>query len=98
LRTTAGAFACSHRTRVGNIRTEDVPADAQRFLEPFDKIHIIGYEGQRTDAFGQSYFTSNPHVSSDVVQLLRYGKKPGEPVRQLVKVGAIVWKFPAGES
>ena len=33
-------------------------------------------------------------VSSDVIQLLRYDKKPGEPGRELERVGPIVWRFP----
>ena len=86
------------QTRVGNIRAEDVPMSAQRYLKPFDKVDIIVYEGKRTDTFGHSYFTTNPRVSSDVIQLLRYGKKPGEPGRELVEVGPIVWKFPAVEA
>jgi esterase/lipase superfamily enzyme len=82
-------------TRVGNIRAEDVPVDAQQYLEPFDKVDIIVYEGKLTDTFGHSYFTTNPRVSSDVIQLLRYDRKPGEPGRELDQVGPIVWKFPA---
>jgi esterase/lipase superfamily enzyme len=82
------------RTRVGNIRAEDVPEGAQRYLAPFDKVDIIVFEGRRTDAFGHSYFTTNPRVSSDVIQLLRYGKKPGEPGRELERVGPVVWRFP----
>jgi esterase/lipase superfamily enzyme len=85
------------RLRVGNLRAEDVPVGIQRYFEPFNKIDIVIYEGKRTDTFGHSYFTTNPRVSSDVIQLLRYGKKPGEPGRELVKVGPIVWTFPAVE-
>ena len=85
------------RTRVGNVRAEDVPAVAQRYLEPFDKVDVVVYEGKRTDTFGHSYFTTNPRVSSDVIQLLRFRKKPGEPGRELLQVGPIVWKFPADE-
>jgi esterase/lipase superfamily enzyme len=83
--------------RVGDVRAEDVPADVQRYIEPLDKLDIIVYEGERTDIFGHGYFTTNPRVSSDVIQLLRYRKKPGEPGRELVQVGPIVWKFPAVE-
>jgi esterase/lipase superfamily enzyme len=82
------------RHRVGNIRAEDVPEDRQRYLERFDKLDIIVHEGERTDIFGHSYFTTNPRVSSDVIQLLRYGKKPGEPGRELEQVGPVVWRFP----
>lgn len=68
--------------------------DLQRYLAPFDKVDILIYEGWRTDTYGHFYFTTNPRVSSDVIQLLRFGKKPGDPGRELTKVGPIVWKFP----
>ena len=54
--------------------------------------------GKRTDLFGHSYFTSNPRVSSDLIQLIRYGKGPGDPGRDLIKTGRVTWRFPlAGE-
>jgi esterase/lipase superfamily enzyme len=87
-------FLFRSQSRVGNIRAEDVPEDLQRYLEPFDKLDLIVYEGERTDVFGHSYFSTNPRVSSDVIQLLRYGKKPGEPGRELERVGPVVWRFP----
>jgi len=81
-------------SRVGSLRPEDVGVDAQRYLAKLGNIDIIVYEGQRTDIFGHSYFTTNPRVSSDVVELLRYGKAPGDPGRDLVRHGPIVWEFP----
>jgi esterase/lipase superfamily enzyme len=82
------------KSRVGNLRPEDVTPDAQRYLEKLGNIDIIVYEGKLTDLFGHSYFTTNPQVSSDVMQLLRYGKAPGEPGRELLRRGPIVWEFP----
>jgi esterase/lipase superfamily enzyme len=46
------------------------------------------------DQLKKIIFKTNPRVISDVIQLLRYGKRPGEPGRELVQVGPIVWKFP----
>jgi esterase/lipase superfamily enzyme len=80
--------------RVGNLRADDIPLPVQDYLAQLGDIDVIVYEGKRTDAFGHSYFTTNPQVSSDVVQLLRYGKRPGEPGRPLKQVGPVVWKFP----
>ncbi len=80
--------------RVGNLRAEAIPRAVQDYLAKLGSIDIVIYEGKRTDAFGHSYFTTNPQVSSDVVQLLRYGKRPGEPGRPLEQVGPVVWKFP----
>lgn len=85
------------RNRVGDLRADDVPDDVQRYFEPMNKFDLIVYEGKRTDAFGHSYFTTNPRVSSDVIQLLRYGKRPGEPGRELIKAGPIAWEFPPAD-
>lgn len=58
------------------------------------KVDLITYQGERTDLFGHSYFTTNPQVSSDLIAMLRYGKQLGEPGRQLVRTGKVSWKFP----
>lgn len=80
--------------RVGRLTAEDLSERAQEFLKRLGKTDIITYEGKRTDLFGHSYFTSNPQVSSDLVQLIRYGKSLGEPGRQLVETGSVTWEFP----
>jgi hypothetical protein len=54
---------------------------------------VIVYQGKRTDALGHSFFTSNPLVSSDLVQLIRFGKLPGDPGRPLRQVGPVTWVF-----
>ncbi|MGB5309371.1 MAG: alpha/beta hydrolase [Arenicellales bacterium] len=83
------------RMRIGNVRTENIPEAVQDYLKIFDKLDIIIYQGDRTDSFGHSYFTTNPRVSSDIVQLLRFGKKLGDPGRELIELGPILWKFPS---
>jgi esterase/lipase superfamily enzyme len=82
------------RRRVGQLRPEDIPDRSQRYFEIGDRTDLISYEGERTDLFGHSYFTTNPMVSSDLIQLIRYGKRVGEPGRDLVKTGRVTWKFP----
>jgi esterase/lipase superfamily enzyme len=83
------------RTRVGQMRPEDIPEERQRYMAELGRLNLISYQGERTDFFGHSYFTTNPQVSSDLIQLIRYGRKPGEPGRELVKTGPITWTFPA---
>ncbi len=85
------------RHRVGQLRPEDIPDRAQRYFETTGRIDLISYEGKRTDWFGHSYFTTNPQVSSDLIELVRYGKRLGEPGRELIKTGRVTWKFPVGE-
>jgi esterase/lipase superfamily enzyme len=82
------------RTRVGQMRPEDIPAEGQRYMAGVGRLDLISYQGERTDFFGHSYFTTNPQVSSDLIQLIRYGKRLGEPGRELIKTGPITWTFP----
>jgi esterase/lipase superfamily enzyme len=82
------------RNRVGQLRPEDIPERAQRYFETTGRIDLISYEGERTDWFGHSYFTTNPQVSSDLIQLVRYGTQLGEPGRELIRTGPVTWRFP----
>jgi len=82
------------RKRVGRLRPEDVPPEARDYFSKWGNIDLIVYEGKATDRFGHSYFTTNPEVSADLIQLIRYGREPGEPGRPLVTMGAATWKFP----
>ena len=86
------------RTRVGQMRPEDIPAEGQRYMAGAGRLDLISYQGERTDFFGHSYFTTNPQVSSDLIQLIRYGRKLGEPGRELIKTGPITWKFPIDDN
>ena len=82
------------RNRVGQLRPEDIPDTAQRYFETVGRIDLISYEGKRTDLFGHSYFTTNPQVSSDLIEMIRYDKQLGEPGRELIKTGRVTWEFP----
>jgi len=66
-------------------------------LEIWGGLDVVLVKGPRTDRFGHSYFVSNPDVSSDIIQLVRYGRKPGEPGRPLEKIASSVWKIPERE-
>lgn len=82
------------RHRLGQLTADDIKPAGQRFLAKSGKVNLITYEGKRTDLFGHSYFTTNPEVSSDLIQLLRYGKRLGDPGRELIKTGPVTWEFP----
>ena len=79
--------------RVGRVRPEDLPEQMQNFLVKWRRFDLIVYDGERTDAFGHSFYTSSPVVSSDLVQLIRFRKKPGDPGRPLKQVGPVTWVF-----
>jgi esterase/lipase superfamily enzyme len=82
------------RNRVGQLRPEDLPPKTQSYFDTLGKVDLITYQGERTDLFGHSYFTTNPQVSSDLIAMLRYGKQLGEPGRQLLRTGKVSWRFP----
>ena len=82
------------RSRAGELSADQVPMKKQELLSKWGKFELIVYKGKRTDLFGHNYFTSNSKVSSDLIQLVRYGMKPGEPGRPLRQVGPIMWTFP----
>lgn len=60
----------------------------QDYYAKIGGVDIIVYEGKRTDRFGHSYFASNPRVSADLVELIRYGTPPGAPGRPLIRSGS----------
>lgn len=82
------------RKRVGRLGPEDVPPAARDYFSKWKNIDLIVYDGEATDHFGHSYFVSNPEVSADLIQLIRYGLAPGETGRPLVSTGGPTWKFP----
>jgi len=86
-------FLFRSRHRAGQLRPEDVPEGIQRHFETLGSIDLISYDGKRTDMFGHSYFATNPQVSSDLIELIRYGKQLGEPGRELLKTGRVTWEF-----
>jgi esterase/lipase superfamily enzyme len=79
--------------RVGQLRPEDLSPRAQAYLATLGRVDLISYQGARTDFFGHSYFTSTPQVSSDLIELIRYGKRLGQPGWQLIRTGPVTWRF-----
>ena len=72
--------------------TKEHAARAVRLAYLMDFIEVKGTPG----FLGHSYFTSDPAVSSDLVALIRYGLKPGEPGRPLEEIQRPFWRIPAG--
>ena|GEM_PF-985885 len=89
-------FLFGSLTRVGRL---DV---AMLTKEGAERLSCTAYlvtfiEVERTPGFiGHSYFVSDPAVSSDLIALIRYGLKPGEPGRPLEEIRPPFWRIPAG--
>jgi esterase/lipase superfamily enzyme len=88
------SFLLRSRGRVGQAELKDQRKRTHDLLEKWGKFDFIVYEGKTTDTFGHTYFVSNPQVSSDLIELVRYGKKPGEPGRPLKALTPVIWTFP----
>jgi esterase/lipase superfamily enzyme len=86
-----GSLVRLGRVDVAQLRTEQA-AKAVRLAYLVDFIEVKRPRG----FLGHSYFTSDPAVSSDLVALIRYGLKPGEPGRPLEEIRRPFWRIPAG--
>ena len=80
--------------RLGELTPDNLSPAAQTYFDKVGTVDFIIYEGQRTDFFGHSYFTSNPRVSADLIELIRNDTPPGTPGRPLVRAGKVAWVFP----
>jgi esterase/lipase superfamily enzyme len=80
--------------RVGELTPDEISETTQDYFATVGNVDIIVFAGKRTDFFGHSYFTSNPQVSADLIELIRNGTRPGTPQRPLARSGKITWEFP----
>jgi esterase/lipase superfamily enzyme len=77
--------------RLGRIDATMLNADQIAAIAALGAVDIIQVRG-RTDFFGHDYLQSNPRVSSDIIAMLRYDLRPGEPGRPLVHVTGPFWQ------
>ncbi|HET9694125.1 MAG TPA: alpha/beta hydrolase [Steroidobacteraceae bacterium] len=77
--------------RLGRIDSTMLDADQIAEIASLGAVDIVQVRG-RTDFFGHSYLSSNPLVSADIIALLRYDLRPGEPGRPLEHVSGSFWQ------
>ena len=88
----------SPRGRLGTLDLSDFTADEIEVVKsnPGNST-VVNFKGsENSQGFGHDYFRTNPEVSSDLVLLLRYGLRPGEPGRPLEDLGLGFWRVPSG--
>ncbi len=83
------------RLRLGQLNLSGPEARALR-ADPGHLVDLIEVD-DNTGAFGHGYFLSNPAVRSDLVALIRYGLKPGDPGRPLVEISKAFWRIAGGD-
>jgi esterase/lipase superfamily enzyme len=79
--------------RLGRLETTILSPDQIQRVALLGAVDIVEVPGT-TDFFGHRYFTSNPHVSADIIAMLRYGLRPNEPGRPLENVAGSFWRVP----
>ena len=87
------SFLFSSNMRLGQ---QDLDrTDAKAFGEGAGSAGLVDFieVNGTTDMFGHGYFLSNPLVSSDLVAMIRYGLKPGDPGRPLVEIKRPFWRL-----
>ena len=79
--------------RLGRVDATAFSADQIEAIASLRAVDIIQVRG-KTDFFGHFYFISDPHVSADIIAMLRYGLRPNEPGRPLEQVAGSFWRVP----
>ncbi len=92
----AETLFASPRGRVGTMGIGDLTEEELGRMEAnAARVTVVNFEGKST-GYGHDYFRTNPAVSSDLVLMIRYGLKPGEPGRPLKHIGLNFWRVPDG--
>ena len=86
-------FLFRSRKRVGQLSIAELTGESTKAYAKWGQMDIVVYQGERA-ALGHAYFTTSPQVSSDLIQLIRYGVSPADPKRGLEKIGPVAWTFP----
>jgi esterase/lipase superfamily enzyme len=79
--------------RLGGIDAAMLTPEQITAISMLRAVDIVQVRGT-TDFFGHRYFVSNPHVSADIIAMLRYDLKPNEPGRPLERIEGSFWKVP----
>jgi esterase/lipase superfamily enzyme len=77
--------------RLGRVDSTMLNADQIAAIAALGVVDIIKVQG-KTDFFGHGYLASNPHVSADLIAMLRYDLRPNEPGRPLEHVTGSFWQ------
>jgi len=92
----AATFLFASRRRLGRLRPEDITPDVKAEFEIIPRTQVIDAKVTMT-SLAHYYFMTNPAVSSDLVQMLRYNRDPGaENGRPMVKHFTNYWEIRDG--
>ncbi len=93
----AETLFASPRGRLGTVEIGDLTeAEILRMKASAARVTVVNFEGKHSTGYGHDYFRTNAAVSSDLVLMIRYGLKPGDPGRPLEHIGLNFWRIPEG--
>ena len=82
--------------RLGQIQAEDLSSKRKAIFSQSSSFHFID-AAIHSDFLNHSYFHNDPAVSSDVILVLKYNRKPGaEGGRPLEHLGGNFWRVHEG--
>jgi esterase/lipase superfamily enzyme len=83
-------------TRMGRVQLENFTPKQIESMQKYTNVVFVELAGA-SEKGGHGYFHSSPEASSDLILLIRYGKKPGsENGRPLVPEGVNFWMIKEG--
>jgi esterase/lipase superfamily enzyme len=80
-------------TRFGQIQASDIGEHEQSIFKAVKNVSFIQVKGVQS-YIGHSYFLSSPSTSSDIIQIINNGFKPGSPERPLIHRKLNFWEMP----
>ncbi len=93
----AETLFASPRGRLGTVEIGDLTeGEIERMKATAARVSVVNFDEQHSSGYGHDYFRTNAAVSSDLVLMIRYGLKPGDPGRPLEHIGLNFWRVPEG--
>jgi esterase/lipase superfamily enzyme len=93
----AETLFASPRGRLGTVEIGDLTErEIERMKATGARVSVVNFDEQHSSGYGHDYFRTNAAVSSDLVLMIRYGLKPGDPGRPLEHIGLNFWRVPEG--
>jgi esterase/lipase superfamily enzyme len=93
----AETLFASPRGRLGTIEIGDLTeGEIERMKATAARVSVVNFDEKHSSGYGHDYFRTNAAVSSDLVLMIRYGLKPGDPGRPLEHIGLNFWRVPEG--
>ncbi|HTT39672.1 MAG TPA: alpha/beta hydrolase [Burkholderiales bacterium] len=77
--------------RVGQLTPQDISSERRTALARFGGIDVVQVL-HAGDYFGHSYYRNEPSASGDLMAVIRYDLRPGDPGRNLKALGPAFWR------